>query len=143
MSYLRGATLVVALALAACSGAPPEQGLRDSFAAQLAANRFVKQFQRTGDDLTFVGPGPEGGSASWRVHIDSTVVDANDDPSVEAADREKLPYRGTVKSSWYADGVKIEPAGGESNLPFELMSNGLSQDCWAFWNRSTDKWSWE
>lgn len=143
MTYWRGLAVWGALAIGACSSAPPEQGLRDSFAEQLSANRFVKQFQRNGDELTFVGPGPEGGTASWRVHIDSAVVDANDDPAVTPEDREKLPYKGTVTSSWYADGVKIEPARGQSNLPFELLSNGLSQDCWAYWNASTSKWSWE
>ena len=115
--------------------APGEQGLRDSFAQQLAANQFVKDFQRNGNEMTFSGPGPEGGSAKWRVQIDSATVEAQDDPA--------QPYKGTIKSSWYADGQKIEPRGAESGLPFELMSNGLSQEPWAFWNPTTSQWGWE
>ncbi len=122
---------------AACSGAPPEQGLRDSFAEQLAANRFVKEYQRNGDDMTFVGPGPEGGTAKWRVHIDSGVVEPNDDKTNPS------PYKGTIHSSWFADGQKIQPRAADSNLPYELTSNGLSQDPWAFWDPAAKKWGWE
>ncbi len=131
---LRVTALVLILAVAAC-GAPPEQGLRDSFSTQISANRFVKEFQRNGDDLTFSGPGPEGGTAKWRVHIDSSVVEANEDA--------KLPYKGTINASWYADGQKIEPSGAEANLPFELLSNGLSQVSWAFWDAAAKRWTWE
>ena len=120
---------------AACSGAPPEQGLRDSFAEQLAANRFVKEYQRNGDEMTFIGPGPEGGTAKWRVHIDSGVIEPNDDA--------KMPYKGTIHSSWFADGQKIQPRAADSNLPYELTSNGLSQDPWAFWDPAAKKWGWE
>ena len=126
--------LALALAAAAC-GRPGEAGLRDSFAQQLAANRFVTAFERQGDELTFTGPGPEGGTAKWRVTIDAARVEATDD--------EAQPYRGTIESSWYADGRKIEPALTESNLPFELTSNGLSQDCWALWDESAGRWGWE
>lgn len=132
---LRNSTLVLILAAAAGCGAPGEQGLRDSFAEQLSANRFVNGFSRSGDELTFSAPGPEGGSAKWRVHIDAAIVEAQDD--------EQQPYKGTVRSSWFADGQKIEPGGGQSGLPFELTSNGLSQDCWAFWDEAGKRWSWE
>ena len=132
---LRITTLVFILAAATACGAPGERGLRDSFAEQLAANRFVNGFTRNGDELTFSGPGPEGGGAKWRVQIEAAIVEAQDD--------EKQPYKGTVRSSWFADGLKIEPGGGQSNLPFELTSNGLSQDCWAFWDEAGRRWSWE
>lgn len=132
---LRITTLLFILAAATGCGAPGEQGLRDSFAEQLAANRFVNGFTRNGDELTFSGPGPEGATAKWRVQIDAAIVEAQDD--------EAQPYKGTVRSSWFADGQKIEPSGGQSNLPFELMSNGLSQDCWAFWDEAGKRWSWE
>ena len=110
MKSLLAVGLVAAAALtAACGGQPGEQGLRDSFAQQLAANKFVKEFQRNLNEMTFVGPGPEGGAAKWRVQMDSAVVEPNDDPA--------LPYKGTVKSSWFADGQKdrarrqaVEPA---------------------------------
>ena len=127
--------LAAALAAAACSTAPGEQGLRDSFAEQLGANRFVKDFQRNGNELTFVGPGPNGGEAKWRVQIESAIVEANED--------EAQPYKGTIRSSWFGDGIKIEPKGADSNLPFELMSNGLAQEPWAFWNKAAGRWSWE
>jgi hypothetical protein len=130
------AGLIAAAALqAACSGQPGEQGLRDSFAQQLGTNRFIKDYQRSGDEMTFVGPGPEGGTAKWRVHIDSAVIEPNDD--------ESMPYKGTVKSSWFADGQKIEPSATRPTLPFEVSSNGISQDCWAFWNAAEEKWDWE
>src|SRR5262245_62053259 len=115
----------MAILVAACGGAPAESGLRDSFAEQMAANTFIKDFQRSGDDLTFIGPGAEGGVAKWRVHIDSTVVEPNDDP--------QQPYKGTVKSSWYSNDQLVRPRGRESNLPIELMATELAQECWAFW----------
>jgi hypothetical protein len=130
------AALLAATALsAACSGAPAAQGLRDSFAQQLGGNKFVKEFQRSGDEMTFVGPGPEGGTAKWRVHIDSAAVEPNQD--------QKMPYKGTVKASWFADGQKIEPRGTQSNLPFELTANGLAQECYALWDPAGKKWGWE
>jgi hypothetical protein len=136
MKSLLAVGLVAAAVLtAACSGQPGEQGLRDSFAQQLAANKFVKDFQRNANEMTFVGPGPEGGAAKWRVQMDSAVVEPNDDPA--------LPYKGTIKSSWYADGQKIEPGARQSNLPFEVTSNGLSQECWAFWEGAGKTWDWE
>ena len=128
--------LLTAAALsAACSSAPPEQGLRDSFAQQLGGNKFVKEFQRSGDEITFVGPGPEGGTAKWRVHIDSAAVEPNQD--------QKTPYKGTVKSSWFADSQKIEPRASQSNLPYELTADGLAQDCYALWDPAGKKWGWE
>ena len=131
-------TLVFAVVLSlagGCSRAPDPSGLRDSFAQQLAANKFISDFQRQGDDLTFRGPRPDGVPATWRVHIDSAVVEAQSGGS--------LPYKGTVTSSWYVDGEKIESAGTESNLPIELTSNGLGQECWAFWEADRRIWTWE
>ncbi len=133
-SGLRAALLASALMMG-CSQQPQEAGLRDSFAAQLSANEFIKDFKRNGDELTFSAPGADGGTAQWRVTIASAVVEANDNPA--------QPYKGTVKSSWYSDGRPVEPAGRNSNLPVELMSNGLSQDCWAFWEAASQRWAWE
>lgn len=136
MRSLLAAGLITFAALAAgCSSAPGEQGLRDSFAQQLGGNKFVKEFQRSGDEMTFVGPGPEGGTAKWRVHIDSAAIEPNQDP--------KMPYKGTAKSSWFADGQKIEPRGSQSNLPYELTANGLAQECYALWDPAGNKWGWE
>lgn len=120
--------------MTAC-GTPGTDSLRDSFAQQLTANRFVKDVQRSGEDLTFSGPGADGGVAKWRVHIDSAVIEPNSDP--------KQPHKGTVKSSWYGNGQDIRPSGKNSNLPVELIGNGLSQDCWALWDKAAGKWGWE
>jgi hypothetical protein len=122
------------LMMAAC-GAPDTQGLRESFVQQVRANQFVSDLKHGGDELTFTGPGPEGGQAKWRVVIDSAVV--------ERQDNEKQPYKGTVKSSWYADGQAIRSTPARSGLPFELLSNGVSQDCWALWDPAANRWAWE
>lgn len=131
-------TTALAAAISACgTGAPDADSLKDSFARQVEANMFVSDFSRDGDDLTFSGPGPEGGTAMWRIHIDSAVVEENTE------DAERHPFKGTIQSSWYADGQEIEPSARESNLPFELISNGVSQDCWALWDPSASGWGWE
>jgi hypothetical protein len=132
------AATVAVLAVGGCGG-PDTASLRESFAQQLESNRFVKEFQRDGDDLLFTAPGAEGGVAKWRVHIDSATIEGNDDSRAAATQ----PYKGIVKSSWYSEGQIVRPSGGQSNLPLELMSNGLSQDCWAFWEDATKRWSWE
>lgn len=85
--------------------------------------------------MTFSGAGAEGGTAKWRVHIDSALVEETGKP--------ELPYQGTVRSSWYSDGQLVESRGRDSNLPIELTSNGLAQVAWAFWDASTKAWSWE
>ena len=129
------AAVVLMAATTACGGGPDDSSLRDSFAQQLASNKFIMDFQRNGDELTFSGPGADGGTAKWRVHIDSAAIEPNNN--------EAQPYKGTVKSSWFSDGRQVEPKGSRSNLPVELQSNGLSQDCWAFWEKAGNRWSWE
>lgn len=128
------AVLFVALLTGAC-GKPGADSLKDSFAAQLGANRFVKGFEREGDTLLFTGPGGDTGEVRWRVHIDSTSIEPNDDPA--------NPYKGVVKSSWFANERIVKSRGRESNLPIELISNGLGQECWAFWRADSKSWSWE
>ncbi len=120
---------------AACSSPPGDDSLRDSFAQQLAANTFISSFQRSGDNMTFTGPRPDGTPATWRVHIDSTRIDKQE--------QQAQPWKGTVLSSWYVDGNKIEITGADSNLPIELTSNGLGQECWAFWDPAAKAWGWE
>jgi hypothetical protein len=127
--------LLVGLLVSCGASAPAADGLRDSFAQQVAANRFITDFRRSGDDLTFSGPSKDGGAVKWRVHIDTASVEPNADPA--------QPYKGVVKSSWFADDEAVRPTGNLSNLPVELLSNGVSQDCWAFWVKSAAKWSWE
>lgn len=101
----------------------------------MAANKFLTNVQRDGDDITFMGAGAEGGTAKWRVHIDSV--------SVEETGKPEAPYMGTVRSSWYSDGAIVNPRGRDSNLPVELQSNGLAQVCWGLWESGTKQWSWE
>lgn len=131
---LRLAAIALAVTTGACSG-PGVGSLRESFAQQVASNRFITDFHQNGGELTFSGPGADGGVAKWRVHIDSAVIEPNHD--------EAQPYKGTVKSSWYSDGQPVVPSGGESNLPIELMEHGVSQDCWAFWHNTAKRWTWE
>ncbi|HUR35567.1 MAG TPA: hypothetical protein VM032_17310 [Vicinamibacterales bacterium] len=138
MTRLPGGRLVLlafAVLATACTGAPADDGLRDAFARQLSANRFVSAFQRSGDTLTFTAPRPDGTPSTWRVHIDNTAITQNSGTT--------QPYKGTVHSSWYVDGEKVEITGRDSNLPIELTSNGLSQECWAFWEADAKRWSWE
>ena len=132
-SHLLRATLILVLLASACGdGKPTASDLRDSFAAQLGVNQFVSNLQRDGDTITFSSL-PAGGA--WRIVIDSAKVEPNDDPS--------RPYKGTITSSWYSDGQIIRPSGRESNLPVELTSNGLAQECWALWNSASTRWEWE
>jgi hypothetical protein len=131
----RAVCLIAALMLAGCSGPPALDGLKDSFAQQVAANKFVREFRRSGEDLFFSAPGRDGEVAKWRVHVDTAVVEPNSDPA--------QPYKGIVKSSWFANDEIVRPVGNISNLPVELLSNGVSQDCWAFWNKAAKKWTWE
>ena len=128
-------TAMVAAAGCSGSGKPSEAGLRDSFAQQVAKNKFIKDFKRNGDELTFTGPGAEGGTAKWRVHIDSTLIEDTSNPLE--------PYQGTVKSSWYSNDQLVRPRGRESGLPPELIDNGVAQDCWALWDKEQKKWGWD
>jgi len=127
--------VVVSAAVVVAACGPPVSDLRDSFAQQLSANKFIKDFHRSGDDLTFTGPGADGGVAKWRVHIDSVLVEQNGDPA--------QPYKGTVKSSWFSDDKPVLPRGRDSHLPIELIANGLGQECWALWQQAEKRWSWE
>lgn len=114
---------------------PNEATLRDAFVAQLSANRFVTGLNRSGNDATFSGPDVQGNPGRWRVRIDAAQVEASD--SIER------PYKGIVRSTWYLNDQPVVPSRGESNLPLELTSNGLAQECWAFFEKSTMQWSWE
>jgi len=135
MTRLPGSLLILLALTTGCNSAPATDGLRDSFAQQLSANTFVAEFQRSGDNITFKGPRPDGTPSIWRVHIDTATV--------EPQTSDTQPYKGIVHSSWFVNGEQIAITGADSNLPIELTSNGLSQECWAFWEAPTKRWSWE
>jgi hypothetical protein len=116
-------------------GAPAASALRDSFVAQLSANRFISGLQRTGDEVTFSALDVRGDPARWRVRIDAAEIVANDDPA--------HPYKGIVRSSWFVNDRAVTPSPAQSNLPLELTSNGLAQECWALWDDRAGQWSWE
>jgi hypothetical protein len=127
--------LLAVLTWTGCVTQPPgDESLRQSFAEQVAGVSFVRNFQRTGDDLTFSGPYAGETDAKWRVHIDSAVVEPQEDA--------QKPYKGTIKSSWYVNGQRVEPRGSYSDLPSEFLDRGIGQECWAFWEKSTTEWSW-
>lgn len=128
--------LLLLLVSAACGdGRPGESGLKDSFAEQLIANSFVRDVQRNGDTITFSAPTQAGPAGSWRVTVNTAVIEPQDSPA--------MPYKGTVRSSWYENGTLVESKGRESQLPLELTSNGLAQECWALWNSASSRWEWE
>jgi hypothetical protein len=129
---LTGAVLVIG-SLTACTR-PSDGNLRQSFLDQIASTAIVRDFQRSGDEVTFSAPYGAEASARWRVRIDSAVVE-------EQAD-EQRPYKGTVKSSWFVNDQPIEPRGTYSDLPSAFLDKGISQDCWAFWEASRRTWSW-
>ena len=83
---LRTTLILVVLASACGDGTPSASDLRASFAAQLAANRFVSNVQPEGDTITFSWLATDGRLAAWRIVIDSVDVQPNDDP--------KLPVQG-------------------------------------------------
>lgn len=126
--------IIAALAMAGC-GKPGVEDLRESFAQQLASNRFIQDFRQSGEDLLFSGPRADGGVAQWRVHIDSAVIEPNSDA--------RQPYKGVVKASWYMNDRIVQPSGRDSNLPLELTGTGLAQECWALWDKTAGKWGWE
>ena len=69
------AAAILLMVITAGCGKPGVNDLRDSFAEQLAGNKYVKDFQKNGDDLLFTGPGADGTVIKWRVHIDSAVIE--------------------------------------------------------------------
>jgi len=131
---LRRLLLVAAPVLAACAMQPGEVNLVGSFGEQIAAVDGVTDFERDGNELTFMGPDGEGGIASWRVLIGSTELVSN----------EGRPLEGHVVSSWYRDGELIEPDYSlrMSMLPNEFVDAGLAQDCYAFWDEAVSGWDW-
>jgi hypothetical protein len=126
--------LVAIAGTAGCASRPSDENLRQSFLDQIASVAFVRDFQRSGDEVTFSGPYGSEANAKWRVRIDSAAIEPQDDQA--------QPFKGTVKSSWYVNDQLIEPRGAYSDLPAAFLDKGVSQDCWAFWDGSSSMWSW-
>ena len=134
--WLQIASLAVAVALAGCARAQAdEESLRASFAERISSSRFVSDFARDGDELTFSGPDGEGGTAAWRVRIDSALLEPN-----ELDDA--MPYQGRITSDWYANGEIVEYLGTMSALPEEFLDRGVAQECWAYWVEAERRWDW-
>ena len=130
---LTGGWLLTAAMLTGCA-TPDATSLQESFAEQVEAVSSVRNFQRNGDELEFSAPDVTGADAMWRVHIDSAVVEPQED--------EIYPYQGVVTSSWYANGELVEPVGVMSFLPTEFLDQGIGQECWAFWDEESGRWDW-
>ena len=78
------------------------------------------------------------------MRIDAATIEPGDNLTPEGTPRQpEQPPKGVVKSSWYSNNQLVQPRGRDSNLPIELTSNGLAQECWALWDNATKKWSWE
>ena len=134
--WLQITPFVLAVALSQCAPAQADdESLRDSFAEQIATSVFVTDFTRDGDELSFSGPDTQGGTASWRVRIDTSLVEPNQFD-------EDLPYQGRVTSEWYANGEIVEYLGNMTALPREFLDRGLGQECWAYWVEVEGRWDW-
>ena len=129
------ALLVTPLTLPGCG--PPEptaDNLRESFAQLIASIEYIRDLERDGDELSFLRPDGSGMDVSYRIHIDSAIIEPNDD--------ESMPYRGIVESSWYLDGRLVQSTGSTSDLPMWVLDAGLGQYCWAFWEEPAKRWDW-
>jgi len=129
----------VVLALVACSACvegtlTPKSRLTVSFAQQIAGVDGVKQFERVESEIMFARPNTDGDVVRWRVVIDSVTVHPSN-PDTE-------PERGDVVSSWYADGVLVEPVGSMSRLPEAFLEAGVAQECYALWDSDRKTWGW-
>ena len=112
-----------------------EEGLRRSFADRIATSSFVNDFSSAAGELTFSGPDGQGGTATWQVHIESSLVEPNDLD-------ESMPYQGRITSQWRADGKVVDYLGNMTALPQEFLDRGLAQECWAYWIESSARWDW-
>ena len=126
---------VSAVALAGCRAPNPERQLREAFVQQIASTAIVRDLQTNGDEVTFSARYGDELDAKWRVHIDSATVEHEGDGTT--------PDKGTVKSSWYVNGEQIRPRGDQSDLPLAFLDAGVAQECWAFWDKGTGRWSWK
>ena len=73
------ASLTLTVALGGFSHAQATaESLRASFADRISSSSFVSDFSRDGDKLNFSGPDGKGGTVTWRVWINSVLVELNE-----------------------------------------------------------------
>ena len=126
------------VAIAAVGCAQPqadEESLRNSFAEQIATSSFVSDFAREGDELSFSGPDGEGGTATWHVRIETSLVEPNEFDDAN-------PFQGRILSEWQKDGEIVEYLGNMTALPKEFLDRGVAQECWAYWAGAERRWDW-
>ncbi len=134
----RSLQIALSIAVVTVGCAQPQaddEGLRDSFADRISSSSFVSDFTREGDEMTFSGPDGDGGTAAWRVRIDTTLVEP-------ILFDETMPYQGRVTSEWTANGEVVEYLGNMTALPQEFQDRGLAQECWAYWVEAESRWDW-
>ena len=90
---------------------------------------------RNGDEFTFVAAMRGKTDARWRVRIDSAVL--------EPQTSERNPFKGSVESSWFADGEIQLSSGSFSGLPEGFLDMGVGQECYALWDAEKMQWSWK
>ena len=131
--------LAALVPLVQCAGAEPaepnDESLRASFAQRIETTDLVSDFGRDGDELRFVGPDGEGGTAAWRVVIDTSLVEPRQFD-------EAVPFEGRLTSEWYADGEIVEYLGTMTALPQVYLDRGLAQECYANWIEAEKTWDW-
>lgn len=128
-----GAAVALAVVLAGVGCAKRDaESVRVAFEKRLAAVETVREVQRTGNTLTFVGPDGTGGDTSWRVQIDVLILGRNADPG--------KPYRADLQTSWYRDDQRY--GDGEPPLPQEFLAQGLQPVLVAFWDERARRWTW-
>ncbi len=131
-----GSVALVTFLVSACASPEPnEQTLKDSFGGQIAAAGIARDLERKGDEWTFLGPAHNKAEAKWLVRIDTAVL--------EPQTSERNPFKGTIESSWFADGEALLSSGSFSGLPEEFLKMGIGQECYALWDANTKKWTWE
>jgi len=137
MTMVRAASVVgVVVFMVACGLAQeiPTEVLKRSFTEQVQAVVGIDTFQRVQDELTFGYQNSDEAVVQWRVVIDSVTL--------EMDDTRTHPVRGDLLSSWYADGVLVEPLGPMSRLPDAFLDAGVAQRCYALWDADSGEWGW-
>ena len=90
--------LIMVVALSGCVQArADDESCATRSRSGFATSSFVTDFSRDADELTFSAPDGAGGSTSWRVRIDTSLVEP-----IEFD--EAMPYQGRITSEWKANG---------------------------------------